>query len=126
MDQLYNIEMMSAAGFHLSANQAELYVVEISELGDDSKVEEQLLQQIPKEYHDLLDVFSEKASNEVPNHSGSDMKIEFQEGQEPRNTGLRPMSLVEVEEFRRYLEENLGKGWIRRSKSPVSAPIFFA
>jgi hypothetical protein len=36
------------------------------------------------------------------------------------------MSLVELEELRRYLEENLGNGWIRRSKSPVSAPIIFA
>jgi len=33
---------------------------------------------------------------------------------------------MELEELRRYLEENLGKGWIRRSKFPVSAPIVFA
>lgn len=54
------------------------------------------------------------------------MKIEFKEGQEPKNTGLRPMSPKELEELRKYLDENLGKGWIRRSKSPVSAPIVFA
>lgn len=54
------------------------------------------------------------------------MKIEFKSGQEPRNIGLRPMSPMELEELRRYLEENLEKGWIRPSKSPVSAPIVFA
>ena len=70
--------------------------------------------------------FSEEASNRLPEHGTSDMKIEFKEGQEPRNTGLRPMSPMELEELRKYLEENLGKGWIRRSKSPVSASIIFA
>ena len=36
------------------------------------------------------------------------------------------MSPIELEELRHYLEENLGKGWIWRSKSLVSAPIVFA
>lgn len=71
-----------------------------SKLVDGNKAEEQLAQQIPKEYHDLQEVFSEKASNELLDHNGSDMKIEFKEGQEPRNTGLGPMSLVELEELR--------------------------
>lgn len=52
--------------------------------------------------------------------------IQFKEGQEPRNTGLRPMSPMELEELRKYLEENLGKGWIRGSKSLVSVPIVFS
>ena len=81
---------------------------------------------IPIEYKDLRGAFSEEASNELPNHNMSDMKIDFKEGQEPRNTGLRPMSPMELEELRKYLEENLGKGWIRRSKSPILAPIVFA
>jgi len=40
------------------------------------------------EYHDLHEVFSEKASNELPSHGMSDMKIELKEGQEPCNVGL--------------------------------------
>jgi len=36
------------------------------------------------------------------------------------------MSVVKLEELRKYLEENLEKGWIQRSKSPVSTPIVFA
>ena len=54
------------------------------------------------------------------------MKMEFKVGQEPQNTGLQPISLTELEELRQYLEENLDKGWIRRSKSPISTPIVFA
>ena len=54
------------------------------------------------------------------------MKIDFKEWQEPQNTNLQPMSPMELEELLKYLEENLGRGWIRRSKSPVLAPIVFA
>lgn len=103
---------MSGAAFHLSAKQAELYVLEVSKLVDGNKGEEQLAQQIPTEYHNLQEVFSEKASNELPDHYGSNMKIEFKEGQEPRNIGLWPMSPVELIELRQYFEENLGKSWI--------------
>ena len=36
------------------------------------------------------------------------------------------MSPVELEELHKYLEKNLDKEWIRRSKFPISAPIMFA
>lgn len=118
--------LVSAAAFQLSAKGAELYSLEVSELFGSDEDNKATKEGIPLEYQDMQGAFSEDASNELPDHGISDMKIEFKEGQEPRNTGLRPMSSVELEELRRYLEENLGKGWIRRSKSPVSAPIVFA
>ena len=119
--------IVSKAAFHLSAEGAEVYSLIVSELADtDSTIVTKELDSIPAEYQDLHEAFNEKSSNELPSHGISDMKIEFKEGQEPKNTGLRPMSPIELEELRRYLEENLGKGWIRRSKSLVSAPIVFA
>ena len=119
--------IVTEAAFHLSAKGAEVYSLIVSELADtDSAIVTKELDSIPTEYQDLHEVFSEKSSNELLSYGISDMKIEFKEGQEPKNTGLRPMSPIELEKLRRYLEENLGKGWIRRSKSPVSAPIVFA
>ena len=100
--------------------------MEISELFATTEIIKATKDSIPVEYQDLQGAFSEEASNELPEHGVSDMKIEFKEGQEPRNTGLRPMSPTELEELRRYLEENLGKGWIRKLTSPVSTPIVFA
>ena len=35
------------------------------------------------------------------------------------------MSANEQEELQRFLEENLAKGYIRPSKSPLSSPVFF-
>ena len=119
--------IVSEAAFHLSAKGAKVYSLIVSKLADiDSAIVTKELDSIPTEYQDLHEVFSEKSSNELPSHGILDMKIEFKEGQEPKNTGLRPIFPIELEELRRYLEENLGKGWIRRSKSLVSTPIVFA
>lgn len=120
--------IVSAASFRLSAKAAEVYTLVVSEMDGNLPTEtmDPDLESIPTEYRDLHEAFSEKSSNELPEHGVLNMKIEFKDGQEPRNSRLRPMSPTELEELRRYLDENLGKGWIRRSKSPVSTPIVFA
>ena len=115
--------LSSLPKFRHTTRGAELYSLEISELST-SPIKKGTT--LPSEYADLEGAFSEEASNELPRHGPSDMRIEFKEGQEPRNMGLRPMSPAELEELRRYLDEHLGKGWIQRSQSPVSAPIVFA
>lgn len=40
-------------------------------------------------------------------------------------TKIYPMSVNEQEELDRFLEENLRKGYIQPSKSPISSPVFF-
>lgn len=79
--------------------------MEVSEL-----TKETIDEQIPIAYEDLCGAFSKEASNELPNHGVSDMKIAFKEWHEPRNIGLRPMSPMDLEELQEYFEENLGKG----------------
>jgi len=116
---------ISVVAFRFSTKEAKIYALKISECFDVVDTTSFLGTSIPVEYHDLHEVFSEKASNELPSHGISDMKIELKEGQEPRSIGLQPMSLVELEELRKYLEENLEKRWIQRSTSPVSTPIVF-
>lgn len=54
---------------------------------------------IPAVYADLNNVFSEEAANKLSDHGSADMKIDSKEGQKPRNTGLRPMSPIELEEL---------------------------
>lgn len=65
---------VSEAGFRLSAKEAELYTLEISECNGVTGFS------IPEEYCDLQGAFSEEASNKLPNHSKSDLKIEFKAG----------------------------------------------
>ena len=97
-----------ATTFHLSTRRAEIYALDISEDSFPSPMGTS----IPEKYCDLHGAFSKQASNELPHHSVANMKIEFKEGQEPQNIMLRVMSLVELEELCKYLEINLGKGWI--------------
>ena len=61
-----------------------------------------------------------------PNREGIDLAIEIQEGREPPYGPLYPLSQAELEALREYLQDSLGKGIIRPSKSPVGAPILFA
>ena len=103
--------VVSTKAFWQSIKRVEVYVLEISELKDG--ILDLGGTSILKAYSDLQGAFSKKAFNELLNHGISDMKIEFKEGQEPHNTSLRPMSIMELEELRRYLKENLEKGWIR-------------
>lgn len=92
-------EMVFAATFRRSAKGTELYTLEVSELFGTEKNEELAEGVIPMEYQDMQGAINEEASNELPDHGASDMKIEFKEGQEPQNTGLRPMSSVELQIF---------------------------
>ena len=112
--------MVVAMAFQLLAKDAEIYTLEICECNEPELVS------IPHKYHDLSKAFSENASNELPDRGPFDIKIDFKEGQEPRDTGLRPISPMELEELQKYLKENLGKECIRQSKSPISVPIVFA
>ena len=46
-------------------------------------------------------------------------------GAEPKLSKVYPLSPLEQAELDTFLEENLHTGWIRPSKSPMVAPMFF-
>ncbi|KAL1952678.1 hypothetical protein VTO42DRAFT_4462 [Malbranchea cinnamomea] len=39
---------------------------------------------------------------------------------------INRLTQKELETLRKYLEDSIGKGWIRESKSPVDVPVLFA
>lgn len=82
---------------------------------------------LPPEYHDLLDVFSKKASDELPPHRSYDHRIELEgDPQEHlKNAPLYHMSNEELAVVKKYLEENLGKGFIRASCASIASPVLF-
>jgi hypothetical protein len=75
------------------------------------KTDEQL---VPAEYHKYLDIFSEEKAHCFPESRPWDHKIEMKEGFEPKS-------------FKNYnlLKENLEKGYIQPSQSPMASPFFF-
>jgi hypothetical protein len=78
-----------------------------------------------QEYWDLLEVFSRKKADELPEYRPYDHKIELVPGSQPSYGLLYTMSELELKALKKYLTENLVKGFIRPSSSPVSSPVIF-
>ena len=82
-------------------------------------------EQIPREFHDFLDVFSEEKAARFPEPRPWDHKIELKDDFVPKSFktyNLTPQEQIELDKF---LKENLEKGYIRPSKSPMASPFFF-
>ncbi|KAJ1043953.1 hypothetical protein NDA10_005052 [Ustilago hordei] len=80
---------------------------------------------IPKPYQHLRDVFDEVEADKLPHHTEHDLHLKLIEGGKPPQGPLYLKGPKEMSELRRYLDENLEKGFIRPSKSPARSPVLF-
>ena len=76
---------------------------------------------LPKLYTAFLDVFFKKEADTLPKHEPYDHAIHLKEGTQAPGSALYSMSRDEALELRRYLDENLSKGFIRVSRSDAAA-----
>ena len=68
---------------------------------------------LPGQYKEFLKVFSHKEANKLPPHRpGVDYTIKMQPGTQPPAGPLYGMSRDELQVLKKYLEENLSKGFI--------------
>lgn len=81
---------------------------------------------VPPAYHEFADVFSKAEAEALPPHRTYDHGIDLEDGKIPPSKGVYSMSEYELATLREYLEDQLGKGFIRPSNSPVGAPVLFA
>ena len=84
-----------------------------------------LMEQIPEEYHEFIRVFDEEEVNRFPESRVWDHKIELKEGFQPKSFKTYNLTPEEQKELDAFLKENLEKGYIRPSKSPMATPFFF-
>jgi reverse transcriptase-like protein/integrase-like protein len=85
---------------------------------------DELKQRVPKKYHSMIDVFLKQDADKLRPHGPEDHEINLMEGATPpfaRN--YKPMTAQELQAVKKYLDENLTKGFIRPSSSPAAAPI---
>jgi len=82
-------------------------------------------EKLPKEYYEFLDVFSKKEADKLPPYRLYNHKIQLKEGAKPPFGPLYNMLRGELLVLRKHLEENLGKGFIRASRSPTASPVIF-
>jgi hypothetical protein len=115
------IELLETDVWICKTNVAtELAIEENSKKQD--KTDEQL---VLAEYHEYLDIFSKEKAHRFPESRPWDHKIEMKEGFEPKsfkNYNLTPAEQLELDKF---LKENLEKGYIWPSQSPMASPFFF-
>jgi hypothetical protein len=81
---------------------------------------------VPEEYHAYGTVFSQKASERMPTCKPYDHAINLKAGESlPKPAKLYPMSRIERNSLDEWIDAELAKGYIRTSKSPTAAPVFF-
>jgi hypothetical protein len=73
-------------------------------------------------------VFSKKATDTLPEHYRSDHYIHLKEGALTAQLGRAPlyrMSSEELELYKKYINNNLLKGFITMSIAPYQSPVLF-
>jgi len=70
-------------------------------------------------------VFVKEGFDILPEHHKWDHTIELIPGAEPKLSKVYLLSLLKQAELDTFLKENLHTKWIRPSKSPIAAPVFF-
>ena len=83
------------------------------------------MEQIPEEYHEFIRVFDEKEANRFPESQVWDHKIELKEGFQPKSFKAYNLTPKEQRELDVFLKENLIKGYIQPSKSPMATVTIF-
>jgi len=80
---------------------------------------------VPEKFHKWIKVFGKKQSERMPTWKIWDHAIDMKEGFVPKKGKVYPLSREEREEVREFIQEQLRKEYIRPSKSPQMAPVFF-
>ena len=84
-----------------------------------------LTKKLSVEYHDFFNVFSRADLDILPSHYFYDHKIPLMEEKTLPWGFLYSMSQDELKVLKKYLEENLSKGFIRASSSPATSSVLF-
>ena len=109
----------------IAALPSEEYIDD-SDYEDDADDAELISSLLPPAYSVFADVFSEKAANLLPQHRPFDCSIDLDSSNPcPPYRPIYSLSPKESKSLDDYLDDNLAKGFIRPSKSPAGAPIFF-
>jgi glucan biosynthesis protein len=82
-------------------------------------------QLVPLEYHEYLDIFDEDKANRFPDTQPWDHKIKMKNRFEPKSFKMYNLTPEEQVELDKFLKENLDKGYIKPSQSPMASPFSF-
>jgi len=80
---------------------------------------------VERYYDDLKEAFNENVANELPEHRPYDCKIDLEPEATLHKGPVYPINPKQDKALKEYIQENLEKGFIRKSESPASYPVLF-
>ena len=81
---------------------------------------------VPSHYRDYTRVFSDEVASHLLQHQPWDHAIDLvPKAKAAWKAKIYPMSPNKQGELDKFLDEQLGKGYIKLSKSPLASPVFF-
>jgi hypothetical protein len=86
----------------------------------------EIVSKLPVWLRDLYEAFLPGEANKLPPRRTWDHKIDLTPGYEPPYQKNRPFSPQELRVIRKWLDDNLTKGFIRESRSRSAAPLLLA
>src|ERR1700679_1811351 len=92
---------------------------------NEKRAELSVEEMVPEDLHDFLDVFDDNKANRFPESNVWDHKIDIKEGFKLKSFKNYNLTPEEQKELDKFLDENLEKGYIRPSQSPMASPFFF-
>ena len=121
------IKMITAAPFfHVSKQKGvKLFSVFLKDVEKTLKPKQHNVPviKLPPEFHKFFELFSHQKTNKLPPHKPYDHIIKFIKSKQPGYGPLYSMSQGEFQVLKKFLDENLAKGFIRASFSPTVAPV---
>ena len=83
------------------------------------------VEMVPLQFHVYLDHFEKKSSEWFPTSKPWNHAIDLTDDFVPKKQKLYLLSPTETEEIGSFIDEQLRKGYIRPSKSPMTSLVFF-
>lgn len=101
------------------------YAQQAAEAKQSANLEKSFEELVLEQYRDFADVFSKKQSERLPERRTYNHGIKLIPGYSNFRSKVYPLSETKQKELDKFLEENLRKGYIRPSSSPLSSGFFF-
>jgi hypothetical protein len=98
---------------------------ELAQIASEEEADKDPLKGLPENYHEFTKVFGEEEFKVLPPHRPYDLAIDLKEGAKLHHGPLYSMTEVESQTLKKWIDEELATGKIRRSESEAGAPVMF-
>jgi hypothetical protein len=114
-----------AVPFYRAVKNLKVFAIHVNPTNNKKPQSEPTPVKLPEKYKDFVDVFEKINADQFPAHRPYDCLIDLEERHSSPFGPIYGLLEPELQALRDYLTENLAKGFIQHSKSPVGAPILF-